>query len=78
MYLVIFKGHEMKAKTEKEIKTWLRTNDAKTKFNWPGLREGSIESNGFLISKIDGRKLNEVDLLHNYGLMGGVLVRLYD
>lgn len=80
MYVLNFEGFEMKAKTEKDLKLWLRDNQINAAFKWGDLRQtGQTLSlcERWLISKADGRALREIDWIYNYGWLGDVLVRLY-
>lgn len=69
MYLVIFRGYQMKARTEREVKAWFKKYRKHYVFDWRKLRKfGETQStfDNVIIERVRNEKIEEHENLNNY------------
>lgn len=69
MYLVIFRGYQMKARTEREIRGWFKKYRKHYVFDWRELRKfGETRStfDNVTIFRVHTEKIEEHENLNNY------------
>ena len=76
MYIVTFDGFDMKAKTEKEVRSFFSDNSVDAAFIWSDLRsEGFTASfcGTWSVSKAYASEVKDMDLLSNYSWIDGLM-----